>query len=715
VKLHEMVGVDVDLLLSSGTINMTTVSEDLVRFANWKEGVEAAVKRFERWTDAGGMLDNAIQMRTQAITDRLAKKGVSVAFVAEFSRGKSELINAIFFAGFGERIVPSSAGRTTMCPTELFWDGSKASAIRLLPIATRKEPTSLSDFKRQQDAWLEVPFNPEEKSQVKSALSAVQEQIEASLDEAIELGLIDQDESMKLRAQGRDQILIPKWRHALVNYPHPLLKAGLSIIDTPGLNAIGTEPELTLRMIPEADAVLFLLAADTGVTRTDIEVWRKHICNTKDSGRFAVLNKIDGLWDNLKTDQEIADEIDKQVHSVASDLDLDPSLVFPISAQKALSAKINKDDALLERSRIQALEHALSEVLVKRQQALVSEKVSRDYGDAHRNIDGALQSRLRNHVEQLFELNGLRGKNRDVMNHTAARIRSERDDFDKSLRRLHGLRAVFQRHSEDVHITLSVESLKQHIRGSRELMKSSNFSATLKTGMSSLLKMAAEDIKRADGSIQEITTLMTAMYRTFSVEHGLTLGAPMVFSLGRHSAELVRLNTLCDQRFGAVTLATTEKSIVMRQFLESIATRLREIYVAASKDAHSWLRAVMAPIEGQVREHQAQLKKRMDSVRRILDANESLDDRIQEIEGAKEDAQEKIKGLRDLKKAFEEALAGHPPIEVIQQKALLLSEALDQSSQLDDDEQVEASDAIRPHRKLAQRAIHSVNASTIIH
>jgi uncharacterized protein YdcH (DUF465 family) len=658
-------------------MNMSAVSEELVKFASWKEGVEAAVKRFERWSEAGGMLDNAIQMRTQAVLDRLGRKGVSVAFVAEFSRGKSELINAIFFAGFGERIVPSSAGRTTMCPTELFWDANHACSIRLLPIASRKEAFSLSEQKLNAQAWTEIPFNPNEPVQVKSALHAVQEQIEVSFTEAIELGLIDDAEADNLIVQGRQTIEIPRWRHALVNFPHPLLQAGLTIIDTPGLNAIGTEPELTLRMIPEADAVLFLLAADTGVTRTDIDVWRNHISTTKDAGRFAVLNKIDGLWDDLKTQDQIDAEISKQVLGVSQDLGLDPALVFPISAQKALSAKINKDPILLEKSRIQPLELALSEVLVKHQQILVSEHISRDFSDAYRNIDGSLQSRLRNHVEQLFELNGLRGKNRDVMNLTAARIRGERDDFDKSLRRLHGLRAVFQRHSEDVHTTLSVETLKGHIRTSRELMKTSNFSAGLKGGMGSLMKMASDDIQRADGAIQEITTLMTAMYRTFSVEHGLTLGSPMLFSLGRHSKELERLRTLCDQRFGALTLATTEKNIVMRQFLESIATRLREIYVAASKDAHSWLRAVMAPIEGQVREHQAQLKKRMDSVRRILDANESLDDRIQEIESSKEDAQEKIKGLRSLKLGFEDALAGHPPSEVIKHQAQQLARALD--------------------------------------
>jgi len=48
------------------------------------------------------------------------------------------------------------------------------------------------------------------------------------------------------------------------------------ILDTPGLNAIGTEPELTLSLLPQAHAVLFILAADAGVTKTDLEVWNRH-------------------------------------------------------------------------------------------------------------------------------------------------------------------------------------------------------------------------------------------------------------------------------------------------------------------------------------------------------------------------------------------------------------------------------------------------------
>ena len=69
--------------------------------------------------------------------ERLHQDKLVVAFVAEFSRGKSELINAIFFADFGQRLLPSSAGRTTMCPTELLHDPSRPPSIRLLPIETR--------------------------------------------------------------------------------------------------------------------------------------------------------------------------------------------------------------------------------------------------------------------------------------------------------------------------------------------------------------------------------------------------------------------------------------------------------------------------------------------------------------------------------------------------------------------------------------------------
>jgi predicted GTPase len=131
------------------------------------------------------------------------------------------------------------------------------------------------------------------------------------------------------------KVEIPCWRHALVNYPHPMLKKGLVILDTPGLNALGTEPELTLSMIPSAHAVLFLLAMDTGVTKSDLDVWQKYV-QSYVTRRIAVLNKIDLMWDDLKSDEQIEIGVERQLVETATILGLPRDHVIALSAQKGL-------------------------------------------------------------------------------------------------------------------------------------------------------------------------------------------------------------------------------------------------------------------------------------------------------------------------------------------------------------------------------------------
>jgi hypothetical protein len=197
---------------------------------------------------------------------------------------------------------------------------------------------------------------------MQDALRHVSETIRVTPEEAGRLGFEVGQEADRTLQVGEDGLVeVPRWRHALINFPHPLLKQGLVILDTPGLNAIGAEPELTLSLLPNAHAVLFILAADTGVTQSDMAIWREHICDggAAKRGRMVVLNKIDGQWDELKTLAEIDAEIQIARSTPApSILNCRQRQVFPVSAQKGLVAKINGDDALLERSRLPMLEAA---------------------------------------------------------------------------------------------------------------------------------------------------------------------------------------------------------------------------------------------------------------------------------------------------------------------------------------------------------------------
>src|SRR5690606_35026889 len=411
------------------------------------------------------------------------------------------------------------------------------------------------------------------------AFSAVQEVDLVSIERARQLGFVDDEDDDFLQPNPDGLVQVPRWRHAIVNYPHPLLEMGLVIIDTPGLNAIGAEPELTLSMIPKADAVLFVLAADTGVTRSDIEVWRRHVSPVQRSGRIAVLNKIDGLWDELKDEASVEAEIERQVANVAATLELPAGMVFPVSAQKGLVARVQGDRELLERSRLPALERALADELVPRQRELLVEHVRREFDELSRVAGSVLAARRRNLVEQLFELNALRGKNREVMSHMATRIRREREDFEQGLRHLQGLRSVFARHSRTIFSTIGADALRQHVREAREEMRRRNFSTGLRAGMDSLLIAVRAGLRRAVRAdfgetarlAGEVGTLMSAMYKSFASQHGLSLGSPILFSMKRYFAELDRIEELQRRHFGAASLVTTEKWALMRRFFESVA------------------------------------------------------------------------------------------------------------------------------------------------
>ena len=217
--------------------------EDLEQYSAWRQSVVGTLKKYQAWVAGVELADRASAQLMEQALRRLADDKLSVAFVAEFSRGKSELINAIFFADYGQRMLPSAAGRTTMCPTELLYDATRPSSIRLLPIETRARNLSTSDYRDDPTAWTVLPLNLNAGEDMQDALRQVSLTKRVAPELAQRYGLYQADDPDSALTLGQDGLVeISRWRHAIINFPHPLLKQGLVILDTPGLNAIGTEP-----------------------------------------------------------------------------------------------------------------------------------------------------------------------------------------------------------------------------------------------------------------------------------------------------------------------------------------------------------------------------------------------------------------------------------------------------------------------------------------
>ncbi len=626
-----------------------SLANQFAAYTAWRGELSSHIAQFQGWLTQNELSDGQTDLRLTQLQDRLREDRLNVAFVAEFSRGKSELINAIFFAELGSRMLPSSAGRTTMCPTELLFDAAKPPCIELLPIMTRGTNSSVSEYKSYPDEWRRLLLDVQSPDAMQEALRHVSETIRVTPDEAARLGFSLEAGNGGLYEVGEDGLVeVPSWRHAMINFPHPLLKQGLVILDTPGLNAIGAEPELTLALLPNAHAVLFILAADTGVTQSDLQIWKEHIDGggTSRRGRMVVLNKIDGQWDELKRLEEIEAEIQRQAAQCASVLNIDVAQVFPVSAQKALVAKINQDADLLARSRLETLESALSGELLPAKRDLVCDSTRADFGEVAQRVRGLLDARLGSLHEQLSELTELRGKNKGVVEYMMGKVRAEKDEFESGLQRYHAVRSVFTTLTNKLFAHMGMDSLRQVTQETRETMQGAVFSKSLSDAMVTFFMRARQALKQSSGEVDEILSMMDAVYKKFSVEHGLKLGVPPRFSLLRYEKELDRLEAWCDSHLNSmVSLLTNDKKNITQKFFEEVAVQVRRAFEHANRDAEAWLRAVMAPMETQVREHQIQLKRRLESIRRIHQATDTLEERIAELESVDKSLQQQVDAL----------------------------------------------------------------------
>ncbi len=638
----------------------STVVSELEQLAQWRGELDRrlqALGRFLREHDLDGEAEMA---RLAMLRERLASERVIVAFVAEFSRGKSELINAIFFADTGRRVLPATPGRTTMCPVELFHDGNQAPSLALLPIETRLQVLSLAELRQRQSLWQQQPLDPDNPEALARALTEVTRTQPVSVERAQALGLWGDDEDDRPPITPEGLVEVPAWRHAVINYPHELLKRGLVVIDTPGLNAIGAEPELTLGLLPSAHATVFLLAADTGVTRSDLAVWRDHLTGSS-LERFVVLNKIDTLSDPLLTAEQVELQIRRQRETTAQTLQMPASRVFPLSARDALAARVAGSAADLRRSRLPELEQALADELMPRQRTMLAAAAGDLVSGVRASALRRLGERRRHHAEQLLELRGLRGKSGGKLRLLQQRLAMESGEFEGCTARLAALRAVQNRMLGSVQQMLSSDRLRTEVSA----MHAASGAGPLNLGAGKAFKTLCERLHTTIAGVNaqndEMHQMLAASVQRLNTEYAFAVVVPAPPSLQRFRVDLQRIEENFS-RYLTVTRAWRLSAAGFReQFRRMLLSRLRMVFENAAGEVELWSKAVLAPLDHQLRERRQAFAKRHESLERIEGASGELESRIAEVEGSEQRLQRQHAQFEQLLDATQASLAEPEP------------------------------------------------------
>lgn len=617
-------------------------NEQFEQHGAWRREFARQLKQLGEWMSAHELMDAAVQERLQRLEGQLRSDRIMVAFVAEFSRGKSELINAIFFADYGRRIMPASAGRTTMCPTELGYDPQVPHCLRLLPIETRLQMQGLAEWRLKPERWVEVPLQVGDADQISRALEKVAQVRKVSVDDARAMGFWHDDmpdDNPSLDAQG--MVEVPLWRHAIINLPHPLLKQGLVILDTPGLNAVGAEPELTVNLIPQAHAVVFILGADTGVTRSDLSIWREHLAaaSQRADARLVVLNKIDTLWDTLNTAQQIQDQLERQRQTSAEMLGVRLDQVLPVSAQKGLVAKIQCDDVMLEASGLPVLEEALGRGIMGQRQAILRTAIGAGIASLRTETARVLNIRRRDLDEQMLELRSLRGKNASVILAMRNRIEQEQREFDLSTTRIHAVRAVHIKLLRDVFHKLGSKALKEQLAPLMASLQQKGLKLGVRKQYEEVFHTLQDTLDDVQSSATEIQAMLEGTFRQLNAEFGFSLQVPPAPQLEEFGNEIARIEQGHLQYLGVGNTLKLLQPEFAERLGRALSIRLRSVYESVANDLELWSKSATAQLDAQLRERKRSFARRIEAVDRIQQAATGLEERITEIEDGEAELQ----------------------------------------------------------------------------
>jgi hypothetical protein len=653
-------------------MDVRALHRQMTQYNRWKRQLDERLQRFDAWGTSHQMLSLDVQRTLQKARQLLRGDSFTIACVGEFSRGKTELINALLYTEGGRRLLPSQPGRTTMCPTEIFWDShAPINCVRLLPIETRRTNTSLQNFKRIPQNWVTVSFDPTNHDQTRAAINQVSASKWVAPADALKLGFA-MDELGERDSNGK--VAVPAWRHALISLDHPLLRQGLRIVDTPGLNALGNEPELTLKTLPEAQAILFLMSADAGVTASDMTIWREHVQTLRDeqcTAVLALLNKIDSLWDDLQSPADVNASIEEIRRVTAKQLKLAPEQVIAISAKQGLLGKVGRNAQQLERSNFPQLERKLADVVLHSQQQIIGHRLVGDSYEMIINTRNSLAQRLSECETEIEVLRTAAPQEAaDTLQQLRDTIRQTHHQYHKQALSLRTSQRLLESQRVSLLAPISSGLLDQQINNAHRNLAQSWTTLGLARAIGNFFDDVDSSVQHIEREIERANRVMTSIYQR--PEHNLTgddLMMRHLLKIQHQRRQLRQLHKRADDfRFSLNTLLTRKGALINR-FINTLVQEVRNTYQDLNEHINQWLQEALTPLihnnqyqkqllethmlrltqlQSQRNTHAEQIESLQTNIYQLQSALSSLDPLYQEIISAPlvNDASEKLAVIR---------------------------------------------------------------------
>lgn len=644
------------------------ITERLADLHSWRIGLATQIERITDFLRTHHFLTPNLEAALEDSREQAASQRVTVAFIAEVSRGKSELINALFFSNLGRRLLPSGPGKGTRCVTELRFDRNVQTSVRLLPVETRESPKRFDELMKDESVWRTTLFDADNPDSTARALAALSETKRITLSDAVAWGL--HGEGVAVPAGESNYILVdvPRWRHAIVNFPHPLLDAGLVIIDTPGLAAFVSEPEFARQRVPNADAIVLVLDAIEGVTKADLAIWRDHLgggrhfrdrANEKSNqSRLVVLNKIDAIkidenLDAAEANQQLLRELDKGVQQAADMLRIEPIRVIPVSARLGLAGKLNGDTDKALRGRLYQLERGLAAALPTNRQDALHADIVATLSNALETAQASLDGDRFDTLDGLRNLTLLREKNEKLTASIISQASLRHDRLDAAMREFKSIKNVHTTLAADLATIVDVTSAKQDAVRAKRAISSSLLPGKTFDTVKHYFSETREKLHALESKIDEIRNLYHSITERLRRDFDLDIFDAHPFATQRFHTELEKAREKAEAEFTKTSnLLVRRGGALAEQFDEIIASRVLHIFEIASRESTTWMRGLYSSVEGPLEALKKGTFEHSANVEKFKSAELDLAERIAEMQARLDALKRKHKALADAREGL---------------------------------------------------------------
>lgn len=255
-----------------------------------------------------------------------------IQLVGTFKNGKSTFINALL----GEDILPTRSLPCTAVVSEVKYGDTKKAILHF----RNPLPDKLID------CIPDATLNHMRKHGMKNVPPM-----------EIEYDRIDDYVTIPIDGDPEEISMMSPYMAVELFYPSPLLKEGVEIIDSPGLNEADERTRVTLEYLDKADAIIVLLDATKLCSKDEIETIESILLAKGFNDMFFVVNRIDLIPARERGDVEKFAKAKLNGYSKND--------IYYISALQAVDAKIEGDDTKYINSGMKAFEDRLTVFLTK--------------------------------------------------------------------------------------------------------------------------------------------------------------------------------------------------------------------------------------------------------------------------------------------------------------------------------------------------------------